>query len=610
MRQCKLDRLSEYGTIFVGRYAPRNNQDRAQGFSVIDVSVHPSFDGEVCCGRSGEDLFYGVHNDFMLLKLSGESSNLPIRLNTNIRQPQSGDELTVIGFGDIDPGSEYVEPDRLREVTVNYMTNTACVNDSVYSSKLLTAASMCAADANEDACAGDSGGPLIVKGSTSAEDLMVGVVSWGWDCAVEPGVYARVSQGYGWIRQEVCRLSANPPASFRCPTPAPRPTPKPTSLPTKRPTHMPTRRPTNPPTIAPTKEPSAMPSSQPTIEPTTEPTQKATILARTMTPMVGTTTGPTTGPITDISPNIFATGNRTVNTTPPAEFLTPDDDAPFDELETLARKAIQRRHLPAGKSCSAASLSPEVCCSSISNKEDATFGDDCIPARGGSAFEGGFPCEASSWVKANDPKSYDPSICDNVLNESTEVSLFADRHYLPMGISCSNITPASDCCHFLDNRSEQDSIYHGQPCVPLRPGIPNLDLGTCQPANALASTAAGRGLDCKKLRETTMLSNSTNAFHAYLQELLEGLKEDTLLNEETKLQRVDLPAGQQCQSIRDPFLCCAARYADVDIRQDCVPVKASLLGATSTHRSRVFSPVNHWWKVWMFHFLMTAPSTT
>ena len=62
----------------------------------------------------------------------------------------------------------------------------------------------------QGSCYGDSGGPLISDG------LAVGVVSWGGICGdslEEPGVYARVSEGYEFI---VVGSSKNKPACFCC----------------------------------------------------------------------------------------------------------------------------------------------------------------------------------------------------------------------------------------------------------------------------------------------------------------------------------------------------------------------------------------------------------
>ena len=83
----------------------------------------------------------------------------------------------------------------------------------------ITDSMLCAEHIKErDSCQGDSGGPLVMEGSNGLADVQVGVVSWGYGCALDefPGVYARVSIFYDWIRKETCRRSVYPPETFKC----------------------------------------------------------------------------------------------------------------------------------------------------------------------------------------------------------------------------------------------------------------------------------------------------------------------------------------------------------------------------------------------------------
>ncbi|EED94018.1 predicted protein, partial [Thalassiosira pseudonana CCMP1335] len=108
----------------------------------------------------------------------------------------------VMGWGVTVEGVSSTQSDVLREVDVQYMTNTECdTSNGGYIEDNM----MCAWSQSADACQGDSGGPLILKGSTTGEDVQVGVVSWGLGCAMAtfPGVYSRISAEFDWIQSTV-----------------------------------------------------------------------------------------------------------------------------------------------------------------------------------------------------------------------------------------------------------------------------------------------------------------------------------------------------------------------------------------------------------------------
>ncbi|KAL7504231.1 hypothetical protein ACHAXN_002121 [Cyclotella atomus] len=117
-----------------------------------------------------------------------------------------------MGWGDVAKEDEIQTTSNvLMGVKVKMITNEQCLSSQgsiwgyqeSYQGKI-TSQMMCARDGDEDACQGDSGGPLVMKGRGDSSDVLVGVVSWGIGCAHKsfPGVYARVSSAYNWIKEE------------------------------------------------------------------------------------------------------------------------------------------------------------------------------------------------------------------------------------------------------------------------------------------------------------------------------------------------------------------------------------------------------------------------
>jgi trypsin len=173
-------------------------------------------------------------NDFMILVLDQPVVGDVDLVTVSPNVVPVGTPVTVMGWGDIDRDDNVQTlPEDLMETEVFVVSNEECERSSGtiggtvengvtvggyqedYHDQI-TENMMCAKDNGEDSCQGDSGGPLIIRRSSG--DLQVGVVSWGVSCAHEsfPGVYARVSALYDWIKQHVCEQSSDPPASCDC----------------------------------------------------------------------------------------------------------------------------------------------------------------------------------------------------------------------------------------------------------------------------------------------------------------------------------------------------------------------------------------------------------
>ncbi|CAN7975025.1 unnamed protein product, partial [Ixodes persulcatus] len=72
-----------------------------------------------------------------------------------------------------------------------------------YDSKIM----FCAGSPGKDACQGDSGGTALKKEGNSS--ILVGVVSFGEDCGVDPGIYTRVTAYTDWIPENIVKLRSS-----------------------------------------------------------------------------------------------------------------------------------------------------------------------------------------------------------------------------------------------------------------------------------------------------------------------------------------------------------------------------------------------------------------
>lgn len=146
--------------------------------------------------------------DFMILVLEDPApADIPLaRLHDGSDRLREGDSLTVIGWGNMNPGNGWDMPDTKQHVEVKYIETDDCNARKSYNGQI-TDAMLCAGEdqGGEDACQGDSGGPLVRLGSGGEPDDLVGVVSWGYGCgsAQHPGVYSRITEVLQWIEDTI-----------------------------------------------------------------------------------------------------------------------------------------------------------------------------------------------------------------------------------------------------------------------------------------------------------------------------------------------------------------------------------------------------------------------
>ena len=495
--QCKLPYPSSYGIVHVGRHDYRMGLwlDGSQLFDVVKQVRHPQFNDALCCGYDEGVRFTGVSHDFLLLKLDGQSSKQVVSLDTNKDSMSDGEELHVIGFGDTTLAPyQYDQPDRLHEVTVNYMNNQQCARSSIYPNSLLPEANFCAMDAGEDGCQGDSGGPLLMKGNINdkRDDVQVGVVSWGLGCAEHPGVYARVSEGYDWIEKQVCKISRNPPASFNCNTDVENEKDTPSFLDnaidgniksssdffgtfgTINSTHttaMTQTTPTKPilpqdPQLAEIMDGNSQPLSVPESS-SSSSSSSVPVPAPTLTSTSTSTSDPIPGTIYESLQESQLNSNNDV-------WPSNDNFSRPNRKKYFAPSTDRdRTSLPSGSSCRNIT-DPQVCCAA----SDSTFvykDQICVPAKSGHIFSSGSSCESIGWLEDN----YDTSRSTELFEKDFCDTMPSNRRFkLPISRPCSAMFSSQACCMARD--------VDGYPCVPAKKFTTFTEGTKCEPTTYIA----------------------------------------------------------------------------------------------------------------------------
>jgi len=180
--------------IVAGEHSFSENSGYEQYRAVTRYIRHPQYNTNT------------FENDVSLLEVnlpfdfSDRTKVGPIALPTQELETPAGTITTVTGWGSTSSGGSVVNI--ARKVDVPIVSDADCgIN---YGASAIYPSMICAgaAQGGVDSCQGDSGGPLFTSNPTP---LHIGIVSWGYGCAVAgyPGVYTQTSYFINWINENM-----------------------------------------------------------------------------------------------------------------------------------------------------------------------------------------------------------------------------------------------------------------------------------------------------------------------------------------------------------------------------------------------------------------------
>uniref|UniRef100_A0A8C5YAL0 Vitamin K-dependent protein C n=1 Tax=Microcebus murinus TaxID=30608 RepID=A0A8C5YAL0_MICMU len=194
--------------VRLGEYDLRRWENLELDLGIKEVLVHPNY------SRSTTD------NDIALLRL-----DRPATLSQNIvpiclpdsglaerELTQAGQETVVTGWGYKSSREKDTKRNRtfiLNFIKIPVVPRNECmqVMSSMISENMLCAGIL---GDRQDACEGDSGGPMVT--SFRGTWFLVGLVSWGEGCGLlhNYGVYTKVSRYLDWIHSHIRDKAASP----------------------------------------------------------------------------------------------------------------------------------------------------------------------------------------------------------------------------------------------------------------------------------------------------------------------------------------------------------------------------------------------------------------
>lgn len=178
--------------IIVGKHWRYRSDGTEQHLVVKHIFLHPFYDPNT------------FENDVALVELlKGPVLNdfvMPICLPD--RPPEEGAMVIISGWG-----KQFLQrlPETLMEIEIPIVDHHTCQKAYAPTKKNVTRDMICAGykEGGKDACAGDSGGPMVTLDRERGHWYLVGVVSWGDDCGKKDryGIYSYVYSNKNWIQR-------------------------------------------------------------------------------------------------------------------------------------------------------------------------------------------------------------------------------------------------------------------------------------------------------------------------------------------------------------------------------------------------------------------------
>jgi len=177
-----------YGIEVVARFSDLSDSSGAEIRGVRGIFIHPGY----------ADLSGDLVNDIALILLDSPITSVaPLAYSRSASPSPVDNAVRAIGWGDTKSSPRF--PNALQMVDLSL--TPISVARRIYASNRLDIRHLAAMAPGKDTCGGDSGGPLFDLDGDLGAPLVLGITSFGLDCADRgvPGIYANVGNYVDWI---------------------------------------------------------------------------------------------------------------------------------------------------------------------------------------------------------------------------------------------------------------------------------------------------------------------------------------------------------------------------------------------------------------------------